>query len=99
MSPACPYLQGTSAGELRVVSADGSVSSGNNSDISSIAGRLEVCYGGQWGGVCAIDFNDYEASIACRQLGYTFGRAIPSEPEQGECMQGRQWKWREGVNG
>ncbi|EFJ40767.1 hypothetical protein VOLCADRAFT_107987 [Volvox carteri f. nagariensis] len=68
-----------SPGDLRVVDSDGS-----SSDYSaSLVGRLEVCYGGQWGGVCAMSFSDEEATIACRQLGYTFGRSIPAEPRPG----------------
>ena len=36
-------------------------------------GRLEVFHNGRWGGVCHDDFEDFEAIVACRQLGHTSG--------------------------
>lgn len=33
-------------------------------------GRLEVKYKGEWGTVCANDFENIDAEVACRQLGY-----------------------------
>lgn len=37
---------------------------------NSLAGRLEIYYDGQWGGVCGgIKFNTLTASVACQQLG------------------------------
>ena len=37
---------------------------------SSLSGRVEVCLAGQWGSVCADNWNTAEASVACRQLGF-----------------------------
>ena len=33
-------------------------------------GRLEVCLGGLWGAVCEDQFEDTDATVACRHLGY-----------------------------
>ncbi|GIM06436.1 hypothetical protein Vretimale_10756 [Volvox reticuliferus] len=102
---AAPEDKCFSPGDLRVVAFNGSLggsssSTGSGSNSSDrLTGRLEVCYGGQWGGVCAIDFNDNEASIACRQMGYTYGRAIPSEPQPGMpiWMSAVQCSWMSSV--
>ena len=34
-------------------------------------GRLEVCVGGVWGGICGSLFGQSDAYIACKELGYT----------------------------
>jgi len=39
---------------------------------SSHEGRLEVYHDGVWGSVCDHGFNDTEASVACRSLGFTY---------------------------
>jgi hypothetical protein len=35
-----------------------------------LSGRVEICLAGQWGSVCADNWNSAEASVACRQLGF-----------------------------
>ena len=34
-------------------------------------GRLEICYGGEWGTVCDDWFGSEELSVVCRQLGFS----------------------------
>ena len=34
-------------------------------------GRLEICLGGVWGAVCEDKFEDIDAQVACRQLGFS----------------------------
>lgn len=40
------------------------------------AGRLEVCHNGRYGLVCDNGFGQVEARVACRQLGYLYGRPL-----------------------
>ena len=44
----------------------------------SINGRVEVCRYGNWGSICADKWDNDDARVACRQLGYNFS--------EGDCL-------------
>ena len=50
--------------------------------ISEGFGRVEVCFNGEWGVVCNHEFEDVDAAVACRQLG--FDSALRDFGERGE---------------
>ena len=50
-------------------------------DVNGFAtGALQVFCEGAWGAVCTSNFEDPDAAVACRQLGFTAGLRQPQEP-------------------
>ena len=50
---------------------DGDIQIVPYSSYSKRIGRIELCANGTWGYVCRDFFNDSDATVVCRQLGYT----------------------------
>ena len=47
--------------------------------VNETEGRVEVCLGGSWGGVCFNSWTYEDARVVCKQLGYPYtGMAIIS---------------------
>ena len=56
-----------SDGEVRLVGGE-----------SKREGRVEICYNGVWGTVCADKgWNEMDANVVCQQLNFCYDRAVP----------------------
>ncbi|XP_063436014.1 scavenger receptor cysteine-rich type 1 protein M160-like [Mytilus trossulus] len=60
----------------------------NPGDIRLISGRLEIFYNETWGTVCDDNFDDVDAQVACRELGYNNGFFVGST---NESVTGKIW--------
>ena len=56
---------------LSEICSDGAVRITGGS--TSLAGIVEVCVNTTWGTICNSDWNNTDASVVCRQLGYQNG--------------------------
>lgn len=69
-------LKWTSAGEDP---PEGAVRMVNRLDINGYAtGTLQIFLEGDWGAVCSSGFDDQDAQVACRQLGFAAGLKMRS---------------------
>ncbi|CAG2242006.1 unnamed protein product [Mytilus edulis] len=57
-------------------------------DIRLISRRLEIFHNGTWGTICDDYFDDIDAQVACRQLGYNTGISLGPDVEDGT---GKTW--------
>ena len=68
--------------ELRIV--DGTnVTDNVTGDITGVRGRLEVFYNEEWGTVCDDSWDMKDATVVCRQLGYSVAIRKSSNAEFG----------------
>ena len=64
------------------IGEEGAVRLVSRVDVNGFAtGALQVFSEGAWGAVCTTNFDDRDAVVACRQLGFTGGLRQPREPD------------------
>ena len=61
-------------------------------------GRIEVFHNGVWGTVCDDNFDDINAGVVCRELGFSTGVAKTSENGKGFFGQGPDPIWMDDVD-
>ncbi|XP_053396430.1 von Willebrand factor D and EGF domain-containing protein-like [Mercenaria mercenaria] len=70
--------------DVRLMSGDHVLPVGN----TSVTGRVEVLYNGNWGSVCDDHFDDNDAHVLCLMLGFSFGQFKTEEhgPSAGQTI-------------
>lgn len=58
-------------------------------------GRVEVCFNGIWGTVCDDKWDNNDANVACRQLGFSSASSAPQSATYG---QGSGPIWMDNLN-
>lgn len=48
-----------------------------NQGTNASMGGVEVFYKGEWNGICDAKFEDVDAAVICKHLGFGYGKAIP----------------------
>ncbi|XP_060602751.1 scavenger receptor cysteine-rich type 1 protein M130-like [Ruditapes philippinarum] len=61
-------------------------------------GTVDVMENGQWGTICDREFTDIDASVVCKQLGFTGGSAV-KRAYFGQLSSGRIWTDKLGCQG
>ena len=64
-------LQTCSTITLYLDCVDGDVRLIPHNSYTALNGRVEVCVNGTWGTICSDFFDDKDASVVCKQLGYS----------------------------
>ena len=64
---------------IHVECDDGDIRIGGS--LNPLEGRVEVCHSGLWGTVCRNGWDDLDASVACKQLGFSSYGTYMDEPE------------------
>lgn len=56
-------------------------------DTTLSSGRLEIYINGQWGTICDDYFDQVDANVACRQLGFEGARYYRTSPSAGSVLE------------